>query len=72
MSGRQLPSGRRSQQGPHDELRVACRERGFALDHVTDYALGYVMAAVDGDVELAADALAMTPRAAWIEEFVGP
>lgn len=68
----QLPESAASTPGPFDALRVECRERGFALDRVTDHALGYVMAAVGHDVELAADALAMTPRPAWVEEFCGP
>jgi len=68
---RQLPEGAPSWPGPHDDLRGECRERGIDLDHVTDHALGYVLAAVEGDVQLAADALEMNPRAPWVEEFAG-
>jgi len=67
----QLPEGAVSDATHAAALRVACRERGFTVDHVTDLALGYVLAAFGGDVELAADALEMKPRASWVEEFVG-
>jgi hypothetical protein len=53
-------------------LRVECRERGFTLDHCSDLALAYVMAACQGDIGLAADTLAMVPRPMWAREFVGP
>jgi len=70
-AGTQLPDAAVSATGPHDELRVACRERGFTVDHCSDLALGYVIEAT-GSVELAADALAMSPRPRWVEEFCGP
>lgn len=69
--GRQLPEGAVSWPGPHDALRAECQERGVDVRHVTDYALGYLIAAVDGDMQLAADALEMNPRAMWVEEFAG-
>ncbi len=68
---KQLPEGVSSEAMLARPLRVECRERGFSVDHITDLALGYVLAAVGNDVPLAADALAMSPRAAWVEEFCG-
>lgn len=68
---KQLPESVVSWPGPHNPLRAECQERGVDVRHVTDRALGYVMAAVGGDVQLAADALEMNPRAMWVEEFAG-
>lgn len=68
---RQLPENAVSAPGPFDALRTECRERGFMLDHITDHALGYVMEAVGHNVQIAADALEMKPRATWVEEFCG-
>lgn len=70
-AARQLPEGAVSDATLADALRVECRDRGFAVDHVTDLALGYVLAAAGNDVALAADALAMQPRAMWVQEFCG-
>jgi hypothetical protein len=53
------------------QLRVAARDRGVNLDSCTDHALAYIVEAC-GDVELAADAVAMSPRPKWVQEFIGP
>jgi hypothetical protein len=50
---------------------MACAFRGVPLDHVSDHALGYVVVAVGGESDLAADAICMDPRPMWVEEFVG-
>jgi hypothetical protein len=67
----QLPESVVPQPGSQDALRGELRERGVDVSHVSDLALGYVMAAVDGDVGLAADAVEIDPRASWVEEFTG-
>ena len=41
-------------------------------ENPTDLALGYVLAATNGDVGLAADAILQDPRPFWVEEFFGP
>lgn len=38
----------------------------------TDHALGMILAAVDADVDLAATAIVMRPRPAWVAEMLGP
>lgn len=51
------------------ELRAAAELYGTGAG---DRALGLILAAVDGDVGLAADAIAMNPRPAWVAEVLGP
>lgn len=37
-----------------------------------DHGLGMILAAVNGDVDLAATAIAMEPRPDWVAEMLGP
>lgn len=50
-------------------LRIAAELHGPGAG---DRALGLILAAVDRDVGLAADAIAMTQRPEWVRELLGP
>lgn len=71
MKGKQLPEGTQSISDPRlcGLLRAAAY---LPPSNPTDLALGYILAATNGDVGLAADAIRQEPRPAWVAEFFGP
>jgi hypothetical protein len=71
VSGKQLREGTK----PIRSGRLCGLLRAAAYlppENPTDLALGYVLAATNGDVGLAADAIRQEPRPAWVAEFFGP
>lgn len=71
MRGEQLPDGAQ----PTTDPRLCGLLRAAAYlpsSNPTDLALGYILAATNGDVGLAADAIQQEPRPAWVAEFLGP
>jgi hypothetical protein len=71
-TGMAFPSGRLSSEAQAARVRDGLRKRGYRATDLNDKHAGRVLAKVDGDVELAVEAIALWPRPTWVEALIGP